>query len=77
MHAHSDPLSVLFVVVLCGSVESAMQSELFKLFFHRCFFDFLGQHPFEWEITKSTLSNTLRPALNTHNKAVCGTLIDT
>ena len=54
MPAHSAPLSVLFVVVLCGSVESVLPSELFKLFFHRCLYDFLGQLPFEWEITKCT-----------------------
>ncbi len=59
MHAHSAPLSVLFAVVLCGSVESVLLGELFKLFFHRCLYDFLGQLPFEWEITKCTPSNTL------------------
>lgn len=54
MHAHSAPVSVLFVVVLCGSVESVLLSELFKLFFHRCLYDFLGQLPFEWETTNCT-----------------------
>lgn len=66
MHAHCAPLSVLFVVVLCGSVESVLLTELFKLFFHRCLYDFLGQLPFEWEITKrSPQYNTPEPALNT------------
>lgn len=41
-------LSVLFVVVLCGSEESVLPCELFKLVFHRCLYDFLGQLPFEW-----------------------------
>lgn len=52
-HAHSAPLPVLFVVVLCGSVESVLLSELFKHFFHRCLCDFLGQLPLEWEITEN------------------------
>lgn len=77
MHAHSAPLSVLFVVVLCGSEERVPLSELFRLFFHRCLFDFLGQLPFKWEITKRTLSNTLQPALNTRSEAVHGTPIET
>ncbi len=77
VRAHSAPLSVLFVVVLCGSVESELLTELFKLFFHRCFYDFLGQLPFEWENTKRYPSNTLQPALNTLSEAVHGTLIET
>lgn len=62
-HAHSAPLPVLFVVVLCGSVESVVLGELFRIFFCRCLFDFLGQLPFEWEITKYALTNTPQPAL--------------
>lgn len=73
MHAHSALLPVLFVVVLCGSVESVLLGELFRLFFRRCLFDFLGQLPFEWEITKCALTNTLQLVLKAHSVAVHST----
>lgn len=79
MHAHCAPLSVLFVVVLCGSVESVLLTELFKLFFHRCLYDFLGQLPFEWEITKRTppVQHARACAEHTCSEAIHSALIET
>lgn len=70
IHAFSVPHFVLFAVVLCGSVERELLSKLFKLVFHRCFSDFLGQLPFEWENTTFSLCRVLNSVLNTHFRAL-------
>lgn len=67
------PLLPLFYLQqsLRGS-EYVLLGKLFTLFFHQCFFDFLGQLLFEWEVTEHFTYTHTQP--QTHTLTGCRTL---